>query len=59
MEVQEGSVHAYFSGSSQKRDGSHSSGGKGGHCSCSGGCQTSMALVTSVEGEDPAIGMLL
>lgn len=36
-----------------------SAGGKGGHGSCSGGYQTSMGLVTSVEGEDPAIGMLL
>lgn len=33
--------------------------GKGVHGSCSGGCQTWIALVTSVEGDDPAIGMLL
>lgn len=67
VEVQDGSVHSYFHASSQYGNGTHSlvfastpqGWGKGGHGCCSCGCQTAMGLVISVEGEDPAIGMLL
>lgn len=67
QEVPDGSVHGYFCASSQCGSGTHSSGfastpqcwGERWHGSCSGGCQTSMTLVISVEGEDLAVGMLL